>query len=87
MNKNGNIHCIIYSLCRNLLSKLEILELKCDQITEELSEVKYLMASLPPEVDTLIDSIKCSAEGLYSQNAVHRIYRAVYECKTLYTLN
>lgn len=49
-----------------MLLKLEKLEVKCDQIANEVSEVKKMILSSPLEVDTLIDSIERSAKDLYS---------------------
>ncbi|MDD3038888.1 hypothetical protein [Bacteroides sp.] len=74
MNKKRDLYCLNCSLCSNLLSKLEKLEIKCDRITEELSEVKNLIASFPPEVGILIDSIEHSAKDLYDQSVAHRRY-------------
>ncbi|THG64613.1 hypothetical protein E5981_12320 [Bacteroides faecichinchillae] len=74
MNKKNTLCCIDYNLYNDLLLKLEKLEVKCDRITNEVSEVKKMISSLPPEVDTLIDSIVRSAKDLYSQSVAHRKY-------------
>lgn len=75
MNKKNRTCCINQFLCCNLLSKLQILENKCDRINIQLSEVKKLITSLPPnEVDTLIDSIERTAQEMYEQSIVHRKY-------------
>lgn len=75
MNKKNRTCCINQFLCCNLLSKLQILENKCDRINIQLSEVKKLITSLPPnEVDTLIDSIERAAQEMYEQSVVHRKY-------------
>ena len=74
MNKKRNLYCINYSLCDYLLLKLQILELKCDQVLTDLSETSQLIESLHPDVNTLIDSIKRSAKDLYNQSLVHRKY-------------
>ncbi len=74
MDEKRNLYCINHCLCSNLLPKLKTLELKCNRIVEELSKVKHLIASFPPGVDTLIDSIKCLAEDLYNQSVAHRKY-------------
>lgn len=55
--------------------QLQTLETKCDRITTQLSEVKNLITSLPPnEVDTLIDSIERTAQEMYEQSVNHRKY-------------
>lgn len=74
MNKKNTLCCIDCNLYNDLLLKLEKLEVKCDQIANEVSEVKKMILSSPPEVDTLIDSIERSAKDLYSQSVAHRRY-------------
>ena len=74
MNKKNNTYCVNRYLCSNLLSKLQILETKCDQITIELSEVKKMIAPSPPDVGNLIESIESSAKKMYEQSVRHREY-------------
>lgn len=74
MNKRNNTYCVNRLLCGNLLSKLRELETKCDRIIVELSEVRKLIVSSPPDIDTLIDSIESSAKEMHKQSIRHREY-------------
>lgn len=74
MNRRNNTYCVNRYLCSNLLSKLQTLEVKCDRITAELSEVKNMIESLPPDVGSLIDSINHSAKEMHEQSVMHRRY-------------
>lgn len=74
MNKKNSTYCANHLLCANLLSELQKIETKCDRITVELSEVKKMIASFPPDIGTLIDSIECSAKEMLEQSIKHREY-------------
>lgn len=54
MNKKNNLRCVDYILCSNWLAKLETLEIKCDRVTNNVAEVKNMIASLLSVVETLI---------------------------------
>ena len=60
MNRKNSIHCINRHLYNVLLSELRTLETKCNRITAEVSEVKKMIALLPPDIGTLISSIERS---------------------------
>lgn len=78
MNRGNNTYCVNRYLCSNLLSKLQTLEVKCDRITAELSEVKNMIETLPPDVGSLIDSIERSAKEMHDQSVMHRRYVEQY---------
>ncbi len=63
MNRKNNANCINKRLCNVLLSELRTLETKCDRITFEVSAVKEMIASLPPDIGTIISSIERSANN------------------------
>ena len=73
MSKKNSTYCINRHLCSILLSELRTLETKCDRITAEVSEVKEMIASLPPDVGT-ISSIERSAKAMHEQSIMHREY-------------
>jgi len=74
MNKRNSKCCVNRHFCSSLLSKLQTLENKCDRITTDLSEVKKLIVTLPPDVNALIDTIERSAREMHEQSIVHREY-------------
>lgn len=88
MYKSHNTYRINPILCRRILSKLQVIENKCDRITTELSEVKKLIASLPPGIDALLDSIGHSAKELHEQSIQHRKYveRTINGEPTMYVM-
>lgn len=88
MYKNHNTYSINRILCSRLLSKLQIVETKCDRITIELSEVKKLIASLPPGIGTLLDSIERCANELHEQSIQHRefVERSINREPTLHLI-
>ena len=74
MNRKNSIHCINRHLYNVLLSELRTLETKCNRITAEVSEVKKMIALLPPDIGTLISSIERSAKEMHEQSIMHRKY-------------
>lgn len=74
MSRKNRECCINRHLCSSLLSKLQTLEKKCDRITTDLSEVKKLIVTLPPDVDALINTIERSAKEMHEQSIMHREY-------------
>lgn len=68
MNRKNNANCINKRLCNVLLSELRTLETKCDRITFEVSAVKEMIASLPPDIGTIISSIERSAKEMHEQS-------------------
>ena len=74
MNRENSIHCINRHLYNVLLSELRTLETKCNRITAEVSEVKKMIALLPPDIGTLISSIERSAKEMHEQSIMHRKY-------------
>ena len=65
MNKKNSIHCINRHLYNVLLSELRTLETKCNRITAEVSEVKKMIALLPPDIGT---------KEMHEQSIMHRKY-------------
>lgn len=74
MNKKNSANSINKHLCNVLLSELRTLETKCDRIMIEVSEVKEMIASLPPDIGTIIGSIERSAKEMHEQSIMHREY-------------
>lgn len=74
MYKKNSTNRINQILCSRLLLKLQTVENKCDRITIEISEVKQLITSFPPDVGSLIDSIERSAKDMHDQSIRHREY-------------
>lgn len=74
MKKENSANCINAHLRNSLLFELHTLESKCNQIISELDEVKAMIASLPPNVGTLISSIERSAKEMHEQSIKHLEY-------------
>lgn len=74
MNKKKRLNCIDKNLYNNLLVELQVLEVKCDRITDELSEVKRLIIALPPDINILVEKILYSANEMHEQSIRHRKY-------------
>lgn len=70
-NNSNYLNAHIY---RALLLELRKLEAKCDLITVEVSEVKRMISSLPPNADTLINLIERAANDMHEQSIKHREY-------------
>lgn len=63
---------LVETLCTLLLPKFQCLELKCDRIIAELSELKNTLSPTGRDIDTLIDKLEDSANEMFRQSLACR---------------
>lgn len=63
---------LVETLCDLLLPKFRSLELKCDRIIAELSELKNTLSPTCRDVDVLIDKLENAADSAFVQSMNYR---------------